>query len=127
MNSNDTSIVKSILANHNIVATDNITDADIIFLNTCSVRENAEDRVFRRIDNLYHQLKSNKTKIVFGILGCMAERLQEKLFDDKNFINLVVGPDEYKKLPELIEQCFQNQKSLAIDLSTTESYEDIIP
>jgi len=107
--------------------TDKINDADIIFLNTCSVRDNAEEKIHNRIKTIFHLIKKRKYPTVFGILGCMAERLQEQLLNNDNLVNLVVGPDEYKKLPELVKRCFSGSKEIATDLSQLEDYNDIVP
>jgi len=106
---------------------DTIADADIILLNTCSVRENAEKKIRNRLTTIYHQLKKRTTNVVFGVLGCMAERLGEGLIDSGKLINIVVGPDEYRRLPELVANCFEGGSEVAVDLCGREVYGDIVP
>ncbi len=125
MNEYDTELIRSILAEKGFAFTDNELDADVILLNTCSVRENAHRKVFGQI----HQLRHNREDrpAIYGILGCMATNLREELINDPHLnIDLIAGPDSYKKLPELIQQA-GNKKSFDIQLSDTETYEDIYP
>lgn len=126
MNVSDSEIVKSILLSDGITAA-SLDDANIILLNTCSVRDNAEERVLNRIDTLHHILRKRKQNAVIGVIGCMAERLKDKLFDSLNAVSIVVGPDEYKKLPELARNALEGHNGLAIELSMEETYSDIIP
>lgn len=126
MNVADSEVVSSILYTNGYTLTSDITQADIIFLNTCSVRDNAEEKVHHRIKHLRHY-KRNNPDIVIGILGCMAERLREELLDSHSIIDLAVGPDEYRKLPSLIEGTFRGEKGLAVRLSRVENYDDITP
>jgi len=128
MNINDTGIIHRIMLDNNYSLTDNISEATIIFINTCAVREHAERRVYNRIITISHLIKKSKYKIILGILGCMAERLKENLFSFNPFIDLIVGPDEYKKLPTLIENCFEKYlKDIAVSSNNLEDYGDIIP
>jgi tRNA-2-methylthio-N6-dimethylallyladenosine synthase len=127
MNLNDTQIVQKIMTDNGYLLADKIDDADVILLNTCSVRENAETKIYNKIEYLYHLLKKRKNKNVLGILGCMAERLGANLLNDNKVINLIVGPDEYRRLPELINLAFAGENNVAIDLSKQENYNDIIP
>lgn len=126
MNSADTEIVKSLLRKeHNLVESPD--EADLVFLNTCSVRDNAERKIHERIIHL-RQYRRNRKNMFVGILGCMAERLRERLVGERDMVRLVVGPDEYRKLPELIEEAARENKSgIAVELSTVETYEDIEP
>ncbi len=127
MNLNDTEIVSGILLDSGgYEMTDSPDNADIIFLNTCSVRENAEKTIFKRINNLRQYIRKDGKKLI-GILGCMAERLQDKLVSDESMVSLVIGPDEYRKAPYLIERALEGQKGIAVELSTVETYEDVIP
>ncbi len=127
MNFSDSEIVAGILT-----ATDKYTmakepdNADIIFLNTCSVRDNAEQTIFKRLEHLKHY-KKKKGKLVVGILGCMAERLRDKLIGHNNLVSIVVGPDEYRRVPELLDQAYQGEAGIAVKLSRVETYEDILP
>ncbi len=127
MNFSDSEIVAGILTatdKYSIVPEPDI--ADIIFLNTCSVRDNAEQTIFKRLEHLKHY-KKKKGKLVVGILGCMAERLRDKLIGHNNLVSIVVGPDEYRKVPELLSQAYQGEAGIAVKLSRVETYEDILP
>jgi len=126
MNLADTEIVFGILQNKGFDKTDSAIDADVVLLNTCSIRENAEQRIYGRLGN-YKNLKGNKPDLIVGILGCMAERLRKNLVEKKSIVDLVVGPDEYRKLPELIEVAYNGDKGIGVKLSKTETYDDIIP
>ncbi|MGE5315809.1 MAG: tRNA (N6-isopentenyl adenosine(37)-C2)-methylthiotransferase MiaB, partial [Acidobacteriota bacterium] len=97
-----------------------------IFINTCSVRDNAEARVFQRLAALKQYKKANPG-VVIGVLGCMAERLRTELIDKRNLVDVVVGPDEYRRLPELVDEAFTGQKGIAVKLSRVENYDDIQP
>ena len=103
MNVADTEIVLGILKKQGFDVTDKPENADVVLLNTCSIRDNAEQRIYGRIGNL-KTLKHNKPELVLGILGCMAERLRKDLIEDKKVVDLVVGPDEYRRLPEFIDK-----------------------
>ncbi|MBI1932251.1 MAG: tRNA (N6-isopentenyl adenosine(37)-C2)-methylthiotransferase MiaB [Ignavibacteriales bacterium] len=126
MNLADTEIVQGILTNKGYELTNNINNADIVLLNTCSIRENAEQRIYGRLGNI-KTLKYDKPNLVIGILGCMAERLRNDLINDKKMVDLVVGPDEYRRLPEFIDFAFAGEKGIGVKLSKTETYDDLIP
>jgi tRNA-2-methylthio-N6-dimethylallyladenosine synthase len=126
MNVADSEVISSILHTNGFVPTSDIADAAVIFLNTCSVRDNAEEKIRHRLQHLRHFKKKNP-EIVVGILGCMAERLREELLEDNSIIDLVVGPDEYRKLPALVERAFRGEKGIAVRLSRVENYDDITP
>ena len=126
MNLADTEVVSGILKNKGYGFTDDIRDADVVLLNTCSVRDNAEQRIYGRLGNIKN-IKNDKPGMVIGILGCMAERLRKDLISDKKIVDLVVGPDEYRRLPEFIETAFSGEKGIGVKLSRTETYDDIIP
>ena len=126
MNLADTEIVQGILTNKGYELTNNINNADIVLLNTCSIRENAEQRIYGRLGNI-KTLKYDKLNLVIGILGCMAERLRNDLINDKKMVDLVVGPDEYRRLPEFIDFAFAGEKGIGVKLSKTETYDDLIP
>ncbi|MFP4528820.1 MAG: tRNA (N6-isopentenyl adenosine(37)-C2)-methylthiotransferase MiaB [Candidatus Kapaibacterium sp.] len=126
MNLNDSEIVSAILTDEGHEITADIDAADVIFLNTCSVRENAEDRILKRLENLNHYRKRNR-RLVVGVLGCMAERLRQRLIGMRDIVSIVVGPDEYRRLPELIESAAAGEPGIAVKLSRTETYEDILP
>jgi tRNA-2-methylthio-N6-dimethylallyladenosine synthase len=126
MNLADTEIVLGILKDYGYEITKEIGKADVILLNTCSVRENAEQRIYGRLGNISN-LKNVNPNLVVGILGCMAERLRNDLVENKKIVDLVVGPDEYRRLPEYINIAFNGNKGIGIKLSRTETYDDIIP
>ena len=126
MNLADTEIVLGILKKQGYDVTDKPENADVILLNTCSIRDNAEQRIYGRIGNL-KTLKANKPDLILGILGCMAERLRKDLIEEKKVVDLVVGPDEYRRLPEYIDVAFNGDKGIGVKLSRTETYDDIEP
>jgi tRNA-2-methylthio-N6-dimethylallyladenosine synthase len=126
MNLADTEIVLGILKKQGYDVTDNPENADVVLLNTCSIRDNAEQRIYGRIGNL-KTLKQNNPDLVLGILGCMAERLRKDLVENKKVVDLVVGPDEYRRLPEYIDVAFNGDKGIGVKLSRTETYDDIEP
>lgn len=126
MNVNDSEVVASILIANGYAITSNINEADVILINTCSIRENAETRVFGRID-LFGQVKKSKPSVLVGVLGCMAERLKDQLLEEKKVVDLVVGPDAYRELPVLLRAAEDGQKGINVLLSREETYADINP
>ncbi|MGQ9644278.1 MAG: tRNA (N6-isopentenyl adenosine(37)-C2)-methylthiotransferase MiaB [Ignavibacterium sp.] len=126
MNFADTEIVLGVLKKQGYTVSKNPEDADIILLNTCSIRDNAEQRIYGRLGNLKN-LKTKKPELVLGILGCMAERLRKDLIEEKKIVDVVVGPDEYRRLPEYIDVAFNGDKGIGVKLSRTETYDDIEP
>jgi tRNA-2-methylthio-N6-dimethylallyladenosine synthase len=126
MNFSDSEVVASILANEGYETTKNSEEADVILLNTCSIRENAEQRVNKRLFDFKLQKKSNP-KLVVGILGCMAERLKENLLEQQKLVDLVAGPDSYRDLPNLIFEVNGGHKAVNVLLSRDETYGDINP
>lgn len=127
MNFNDTEIVSSIMKDSGWSITANPEEANAILLNTCSVRENAETKIFNRLKHFENKFKKRKEKNVVGIIGCMAERLHEHLIELQHTVSIVIGPDEYRKLPQMLEQAMSGSKGVAVELSTVETYDDIIP
>ncbi|MDD4108865.1 MAG: tRNA (N6-isopentenyl adenosine(37)-C2)-methylthiotransferase MiaB [Prolixibacteraceae bacterium] len=125
MNVADSEVVAAILQERQYQLVNSPEDADAIFLNTCSVRDNAEQRIWGRL-NHYHALKKRNKKLVIGVLGCMAERVGEA-FMEKGLADLVAGPDAYRDLPYLIDKAENGEKALNIDLSENETYEKITP
>ncbi|MBP5365061.1 MAG: tRNA (N6-isopentenyl adenosine(37)-C2)-methylthiotransferase MiaB [Bacteroidales bacterium] len=123
MNVADSEVVASIMKTIGYTTTDTITDADAVFINTCSIRDNAEQRVLGRLADIC-ALKRTK-KMIIGVIGCMAERTKEQLFAAG--ADLIAGPDSYLDLPNLVAQAELGQKAININLSTTETYRDIIP
>jgi len=126
MNTADTELVLGILKRNGYDYTKDADKADVILLNTCSIRENAEQRIYGRLGN-FKNLKSSKPDLVVGILGCMAERLRRDLIEEKRIVDVVVGPDEYRNLPQLIDVALSGDKGIGVKLSRTETYDDIIP
>ncbi len=124
MNVNDTEVVFSILGEVGYVRTGEIDEADIILANTCSVRDNAEQRIWGRIEQF--NLQKRKRKVIVGILGCMAERLKDTLLDSGK-VDIVAGPDAYRKLPSLIESAAEGHPQIDVKLSRVETYGDISP
>ncbi|HPK06151.1 MAG TPA: tRNA (N6-isopentenyl adenosine(37)-C2)-methylthiotransferase MiaB, partial [Bacteroidales bacterium] len=126
MNFSDSEIVNSILVDHRFEVTSNPENADLIFVNTCSIRENAEKRVMRRLNELKRFKKSNP-RLVIGVLGCMAERMKESLLAEAVFVDLIAGPDSYRDLPKLVDLAEGGQKAINVILSADETYADINP
>jgi tRNA-2-methylthio-N6-dimethylallyladenosine synthase len=127
MNEYDTEIVKTILKKQGYGFTEKPDDASVIFLNTCSVRENAHQKVHNRIASLKHLKRSNKD-LIMGVLGCMAQNLRKELLDEKVGVEIVAGPDAYKKLPEMIAKVDQSgEKDFYLTLSEFETYSDVFP
>lgn len=126
MNVADSEVVAAILADKGFAHTKEKDEADIILVNTCSIRENAEQRVRGRVQG-FSEIRKRNPGLLVGIMGCMAERLGEKLFKEEKNVNLVVGPDAYMDLPLLIEKAEKGEKAINIELSTTETYKDICP
>jgi len=126
MNVADSELVLGILKNKGFQVTDNINNANVILLNTCSIRDNAEQKIYNRLDHL-KGIKRNNPGTVIGILGCMAERLRKNLIEEQKIVDVVVGPDEYRRLPEFIDTALSGGKGIGVKLSRTETYDDIIP
>lgn len=127
MNFADTEIVNGIMGKNGYDITDNIDDSAIILINTCSIREMAEARVLQRLTEIKKYKKKNP-KLIVGIIGCMAERLKRDLVTKKGVVDLVLGPDEYRKLPSLIDNLIDTgEKGIAVKLSRVETYDDILP
>lgn len=126
MNVADSEVVAAILTAKGLEHTKDKNEADVILVNTCSVRENAEQRVRGRVQG-FSEVRKRNPQLLVGIMGCMAERLGEKLFEEEKNVNIVVGPDAYMDLPLLIEQAERGEKAINIELSTTETYKDICP
>ncbi len=125
MNVADSEVVASVMKMADYDVCDNQDEADAVFLNTCSVRENAENKIYHRLEEL-NALRKKKGKLIIGILGCMAERVKDDLIQNHH-ADLVAGPDAYLTLPDLIAQCELGQKAINIELSTTETYRDVTP
>ena len=126
MNFSDSEIVASILTENGFQTTRDIQEADVIFVNTCSIREKAEQTVRKRLKT-FHKLKENKKEMTIGVLGCMAERLKSKFLEEEKLVDIVVGPDAYRDLPNLINTVDDGQKAVNVQLSKEETYADISP
>lgn len=126
MNFSDSEIVASILNKEGYTTTRNLEESDLILLNTCSIREKAEITVRTRLRS-FNKLKNQKPKLIIGMLGCMAERMKESLLEQEKLVDLVVGPDAYRDLPNLIKEVDGGQKSVNVLLSREETYADISP
>ncbi len=126
MNAGDSEVVLSILQGDGFRYTDNLAEADVILINTCSIRDNAEQRIWGRLRELKQYKKRNKGLLV-GVIGCMAERLREKLIDQEELVNLVAGPDAYRDLPRLLREAEGGVKAVNVLLSREETYAEISP
>jgi tRNA-2-methylthio-N6-dimethylallyladenosine synthase len=126
MNFADSEIVASILNKEGFGATRNVEEADLIFINTCSIREKAEQTVRKRLTE-FRKIKEQKKNLLVGVLGCMAERLKSKFLEEEKLVDLVVGPDAYRTLPALVEEAEGGQKAVNVLLSREETYADISP
>jgi tRNA-2-methylthio-N6-dimethylallyladenosine synthase len=125
MNTADSEVVLSVLSASGYHRVETADTADVVLLNTCAIRDNAEKKIHERLIHLKYNKKRNKHLLV-GLLGCMAERLRTKLLDNR-MVDLVVGPDEYRKMPELLQQAAQGLRGVAVQLSRVETYDDIVP
>ncbi|MBU3714490.1 MAG: tRNA (N6-isopentenyl adenosine(37)-C2)-methylthiotransferase MiaB [Ferruginibacter sp.] len=126
MNFADTEVIASILDQNNFGATPDFQKADLILINTCSIREKAEERIRKRLKDFTSAKKRNPSLII-GILGCMAERLKSNLLEEEKLVDIVVGPDAYRTLPQLIQEAETGQKAVNVLLSRDETYADISP
>ncbi len=126
MNFSDSEVVASIMKNDGYATTRNVDEADVVLINTCSIRENAETRVRNRLTE-FKKKKEDNPELVVGILGCMAERLKKNLLEEEKLVDLVAGPDAYRDLPNLIEEVGTGQKAVNVLLSRDETYADISP
>jgi len=126
MNVVDSEVVAAILLQHQYDLTEDINEADLVLVNTCSIRDNAEKRVWARIRD-FRKLKEQKEHVSIGVIGCMAERLKEQLLEDESIVDLVVGPDAYRDLPALLDEVESGEKGINTILSLEETYGDIRP
>lgn len=126
MNFSDSEIVASILIDKGYTTTNDYKEADVIFVNTCAIRENAESRVRQRLQD-YKKVKKNNKSALIGVLGCMAERLKHQFLEQEKLVDIVVGPDAYRDLPNLIDIAETGQKAVNVILSKEETYADISP
>ncbi len=131
MNIADSEVVSSVLADGGYELTDSLSTADVLLVNTCSVRENAEQRIYGRLGE-FKRMKLENPEILVGVIGCMAERLRSKLSTEKaqgvgQMVDIIVGPDEYRKMPQLLNAAWHGEKGIAVQLSRVETYDDITP
>ena len=126
MNAGDSEIVVSIMQEHGYRYTEDVNQADIILINTCSIRDNAEQRIWGRLSAM-RQLKKRKPTLIVGIIGCMAERLKEQLIEKGTGVDIVAGPDSYRSLPELVRTAEDGAKGINVELSKEETYAEIAP
>lgn len=126
MNFADSEVVASILNKEGFGATRNVEEADLIFINTCSIREKAEQTVRKRLSE-FKKLKNQNPGTLVGVLGCMAERLKSKFLEEEKLVDIVVGPDAYRSLPKLVDDAGEGHKSVNVLLSREETYADIAP
>ena len=126
MNFADSEVVAAILQGAGFTATQDYTEADLVMINTCSIREKAEQTVRNRL-HIFRQVKRSNPSMLIAVLGCMAERLKSKFLEEEKLVDLVVGPDAYRSLPLLIEEAEGGQKSVNVLLSREETYADIAP
>ena len=121
MNQADSEVVLSILGNEGYELTTDINEADLILVNTCSIRDNAEQRVKSKLVE-FEALKRKNSNLRVGVLGCMAERLKEELFEQNKVVDLVVGPDGYRDIPSLLSEFHRGQRAFSVMLSDEETY-----
>lgn len=126
MNFADSEVVASIMAEVGVETTNDEMEADIIFINTCSIRDNAEQKIRHRLKHLRHN-KKQKKELTIGVLGCMAERLKKQLLEEEKLVDIVAGPDAYKELPILLREVEEGHKAINVMLSLEETYAEIQP
>ena len=127
MNVYDSELVAGLLQNCGYSETNNMNCADIIFLNTCAIREKAEETVHHRLESIQH-LKKRKPHLIFGVLGCMAQNLKDDLLESKPYVDVILGPDSYRRIPEIIRnRKIQSGHQVDTRLSKFEVYEDLFP
>lgn len=125
MNVADSEVIASVMQMAGYSVAETLEEADAVFMNTCSIRDNAEQKILNRLE-FFHSLKKKKRTLIVGVLGCMAERVKDDLINNHH-VDLVVGPDAYLTLPELIAAVEAGEKAMNVELSTTETYRDVIP
>lgn len=125
MNVADSEVIASVMQMAGYSVADTLEEADAVFMNTCSIRDNAEQKILNRLE-FFHSMKKKKKHLIVGVLGCMAERVKDELIENHH-VDLVVGPDAYLTLPELIASVETGEKAINVELSTTETYRDVIP
>lgn len=126
MNFSDSEIIASIMGEHGFTQAKDEYEADVIFLNTCAIRDNAEQRIRERLKHL-RENKSKKSDLIIGVLGCMAERLKDKLLEEEKLVDVVAGPDSYRELPKLVAEVDEGSRAINVLLSREETYGDLNP
>ena len=126
MNIADSEVVAAILKKDGFEYTKTLEEADVILLNTCSIREHAENKIIQRLNEL-KKLRATKPQLLVGVIGCMAERLQDRLFEKKDLVDIVAGPDSYRALPQLVAKAELSRHAIDTELSLTETYSEIYP
>ncbi|HAT70135.1 MAG TPA: tRNA (N6-isopentenyl adenosine(37)-C2)-methylthiotransferase MiaB, partial [Flavobacteriaceae bacterium] len=127
MNFSDSEIVASIMAKEGFNTTPNLEDADLVLVNTCSIRDKAEQTVRKRLEKYNAVKRDHNPNMKVGVLGCMAERLKSKFLEEEKIVDLVVGPDAYKDLPNLIKEVEEGRDAVNVILSKDETYGDVSP
>lgn len=125
MNVADSEVIASVMKMAGYFVCETLEEADAVFMNTCSIRDNAEQKILNRLE-FFYSLKKKKKRLIVGVLGCMAERVKDDLIENHH-VDLVVGPDAYLTLPELVASVEAGEKAMNVELSTTETYRDVIP
>ena len=125
MNVADSEVIASIMQMAGYSTCETLEEADAVFMNTCSIRDNAEQKIFNRLE-FFHSLRKKRKHLIVGVLGCMAERVKNDLIENHH-VDLVAGPDSYLTLPDLIASVETGNKAINVELSTTETYRDVIP
>jgi tRNA-2-methylthio-N6-dimethylallyladenosine synthase len=126
MNFSDSEVVASVLQKDGYATTTDVSEADVIFINTCAIRDNAEKRIRGRLAQ-FNTIKKEKKNLIVGVMGCMAERLKEQLLEEEKIVDMVIGPDAYRALPNLLKEAESGQKAVNVQLSLEETYADISP
>ena len=125
MNVADSEVIASVMQMAGYTPASTLDEADAVFMNTCSIRDNAEQKIWNRLD-YFHALKKKRPRLIVGVVGCMAERVKDELIEHHG-VDLVAGPDAYLSLPDLIAQVEAGQKAINVELSTTETYRNVVP
>ena len=126
MNVADSEVIASVMQMAGYSVAETLEEADAVFMNTCSIRDNAEQKILNRLE-FFHSMKKNKRRnLIVGVLGCMAERVKDDLIENHH-VDLVVGPDAYLTLPDLVASVEAGEKAINVELSTTETYREVIP
>ncbi|HJL63241.1 MAG TPA: tRNA (N6-isopentenyl adenosine(37)-C2)-methylthiotransferase MiaB, partial [Candidatus Marinimicrobia bacterium] len=127
MNIADSELVEGLLQKEGFNSADDINNADVVFVNTCAIREHAEEKVHSQLGR-YNLIKKHKPEMIIGVLGCMAQNLKDDILESRPYVDIVLGPDSYRKLPEILNRKIVNQKSIVdTKLSRFEVYGDLFP